>query len=206
MKKPSSFLLFIFLLAPLIVGAQAGIGTVDPDPSALLELFSKNQGLLVPRMTTAERDLIVAPAVGLLIYNTNTSSFNYFDIDWKDYAAFSKNYNSNLTGDITTTTTSNEVVNGMSIAPPFAGKYKVTFNSYYNNAPIIRGPFTSEQSKIDLQIIYDNLHSVIQGTHPRQSHWQHVVTRTRDPQSAALAPNASIVAMLLIPPLSFDEL
>jgi hypothetical protein len=160
MKKTSCFLFFIFLLAPLIVDAQVGIGTVDPDPSALLELFTKNQGLLVPRMTTAGRDLIVAPAVGLLIYNTSTSSFNYFDIDWKDYAAFSKNYNSNLTGDITTTTTSNEVVNGMSIAPPFAGNYKVTFNSYYNNAPIIRGPFTAEQSKIDLQIIYDNLHSL----------------------------------------------
>ena len=147
-------------MAPLIVDAQVGIGTVDPDPSALLELFSKSEGLLVPRMTSEERDLIIAPAVGLLIYNTSTSNFNYFDIDWKDYAAFAKNYTSYLTGNITTTATSNEVINGMSITPLFAGKYKVTFNSYYNNAPIIRGPFTSEEGKIDLQTAYNNLHSL----------------------------------------------
>lgn len=160
MKKTYCFLLFTFLLAPLFVGAQVSIGTVNPDPSALLELFSKNQGVLVPRMTSLERDLIVSPAVGLLIYNTGTSSFNYFDMDWKDFSAFAKNYNSNLTGDITTSTKSNEVVAGMSIKPQFAGKYKVTFNSCYGNFPIMRGPFTSEKAKTDLQSIYDNLYSL----------------------------------------------
>ncbi|MDI5951282.1 ice-binding family protein [Flavobacterium yafengii] len=167
MKKTPSFLLLTFLLIPIFVGAQVGIGTFDPAPSSLLELFSKSKGLLVPRMTSAERDLIIAPAVGLLIYNTSTSNFNYFDIDWKDYSGFAKNYNSNLTGDITTITTSNEVVNGMSITPQFAGKYKVTFNSYYSNAPISTGPFSSEKGEIDLQSIYDNLQSfpITNGTH-----------------------------------------
>ena len=158
MKKIFCFLLLAFFLAPIFVSAQVGIGTVNLDPSALLELYSSTGGLLVPRMNSTQRDLIVAPANGLLIYNTSTSSFNFFDTDWKEYAAFAKNYNSNLTGNITTSSTVNEVVNGMSITPPFAGKYRVTFNSYYNNAPIIRGPFTAEQSKIDLQIAYDNLH------------------------------------------------
>jgi hypothetical protein len=167
MKKTHCFLLFIFLLTPLFIDAQVGIGTVDPHPSALLELVSNSEGLLVPRMTSAERDLIVAPAVGLLIYNTTTSSFNYFDIDWKDYSTFSKNYNANITGDITTSLATNEIVTGMSIAPPFAGKYKVTFNSYYNNAPISTGPFSSEKGKIDLQSTYDYLQSlaVTQATH-----------------------------------------
>jgi hypothetical protein len=63
-------------------------------------------------MTSAERDLIVAPAVGLLIYNTSTSNFNYFDLEWKDYSTFSKNYSASLTGDITITATSNELVTG----------------------------------------------------------------------------------------------
>jgi hypothetical protein len=163
MKKTSCFLFLVFLLAPLFVSAQVGIGTFDPDSSSLLELFSNNKGLLVPRMTSSERDLIVAPAIGLLIYNTSTSNFNFFDIDWKDYSAFAKNYNSNLTGDITTTATSNEVINGMSITPPIAGKYKVTFTGYYSNAPITIGPFPSVQGEVDLQSIYDNLHS-LQGT------------------------------------------
>ncbi|MFV8323900.1 ice-binding family protein [Flavobacterium sp. LS2R12] len=163
MKKLSCIKLFLFLLTPIFVGAQVGIGTFYPDPSSLLELFSNNKGLLVPRMTSSERDLVVAPAVGLLIYNTSTSTFNFFDKDWKEYSAFAISYNSNLTDDITTTTTSNEVVNGMSITPPFAGKYKVTFTSYYSNAPITIGPFPSVQGEVDLQSIYDNLHS-LQGT------------------------------------------
>ena len=154
MKKTSCFLLLVFLLAPIFVVAQVGIGTFNPDPSALLEL-SNSGGLLVPRMTSSERDLIVAPAVGLLIYNTSTSNFNYFDVDWKDYSGFAKNYNSNLTGDITTTATSNELVNGMSITPPFGGKYKVTFNSYYNNAPIVSAPFSSLDAKNQLQATYN---------------------------------------------------
>jgi hypothetical protein len=51
----------------------------------------------------------------------------------------------------------------MSITPQFAGKYKVTFNSYYSNAPISTGPFSSVKGETDLQSIYDNLHS-LQGT------------------------------------------
>jgi hypothetical protein len=163
MKKTYCFLLFTFFTAPVFVDAQVGIGTFNPNSTSLLELFSTSKGLLVPRMTSADRDLILAPAVGLLIYNTSTSSFNYFDTDWKDYSAFVKNYNSNLIGDITTTTISNEVVNGMSITPQFAGNYKVTFNSYYSNAPISTGPFSSVKGETDLQSIYDNLHS-LQGT------------------------------------------
>jgi hypothetical protein len=56
-------------------------------------------------MTSAERDLIVN--VGLLIYNTSTSNFNYFDLEWKD-STFSKIIRQSLTSDITTTATSNE--------------------------------------------------------------------------------------------------
>jgi hypothetical protein len=39
MKKISCFY-YLHFANPLFVGAQVGIGTVDPDPSALLELSS----------------------------------------------------------------------------------------------------------------------------------------------------------------------
>jgi hypothetical protein len=48
-----------------------GIGTTNPDSSALLELDSNNSGLLIPRVTEAERNSITDPANGLLIYQTN---------------------------------------------------------------------------------------------------------------------------------------
>lgn len=53
---------------------------VTPLPGAVLELESKNRGFLVPRMTTADRDLIPIANYtdGLLIYNTTTGCFNHW--------------------------------------------------------------------------------------------------------------------------------
>jgi len=56
-----------------IIHAQTKIGgTAGPgDASAVLELQSTSQGLLPPRMTTAQRNAISNPAEGLMIYNTD---------------------------------------------------------------------------------------------------------------------------------------
>lgn len=61
------------------VSGAAGIGTVTPDASSLLDITSTSKGALVPRMTKAQRDAIVAPATGLLIFQTNsTAGFYYY--------------------------------------------------------------------------------------------------------------------------------
>jgi len=53
--------------------------TMTPaDPSAMLDVSSTTSGLLVPRMTDPERDAIVNPAEGLLIFNTTSKCFNVF--------------------------------------------------------------------------------------------------------------------------------
>jgi hypothetical protein len=57
---------------------NVGIGTNTPDASALLEMLSNNKGVLVPRMTTAQRTAIATPANGLLVYDTNFDCFYYF--------------------------------------------------------------------------------------------------------------------------------
>lgn len=44
----------------------------QPDPSAMLDVKSTNKGLLIPRMTSAQRNAIVSPAKGLLVYQTDT--------------------------------------------------------------------------------------------------------------------------------------
>lgn len=59
---------------------STGIGTVNPSSSALLEVKSTTQGVLIPRMKKAQRDAIVSPATGLLIYQTNvTAGFYYYN-------------------------------------------------------------------------------------------------------------------------------
>ena len=71
---------------------NVGIGTATPDPSAKLELNSTSQGFLVPRMTTAQRDAIVNPAVGLQIINISTQKIEIWNgLAWK---IFGSNVNS----------------------------------------------------------------------------------------------------------------
>lgn len=59
-----------------------GIGTITPAATALLDITSVSKGLLIPRMTTAQRDAIVSPATGLFLYNTSNSRFNVFNTTW----------------------------------------------------------------------------------------------------------------------------
>jgi Chaperone of endosialidase len=85
MKKT---LLFLFLASaalviPSLSRAQSVAINADsslPDPSAILDLKSGKKGLLVPRMTMAQRNAIAVPAIGLLIYQTdNTPGFYCYD-------------------------------------------------------------------------------------------------------------------------------
>jgi hypothetical protein len=48
---------------------RLGIGTNAPNASALLDLTSTTQGLLLPRMTTTQINAIASPAAGLMVYN-----------------------------------------------------------------------------------------------------------------------------------------
>jgi hypothetical protein len=50
-----------------------------PNASAMLDVSSTTMGFLMPRMTTAQRTAIAAPATGLKVYDTTTGSFWYFN-------------------------------------------------------------------------------------------------------------------------------
>ena len=59
--------------------SNVGIGTLNPDPSSVLELQSQDKGLLITRMDSTLRIAIPNPATGLLVYDTDYQSFFYFD-------------------------------------------------------------------------------------------------------------------------------
>lgn len=63
------------------ISNTAGLST--PNSTALLDLTSTNRGMLIPRMTTTQRDAISTPATGLMIYNTTDSShYTYDGVRW----------------------------------------------------------------------------------------------------------------------------
>jgi len=68
-----SFLL-ISLVAPaqgVLISNQVGV----PDSSAILELADTTKGFLPPRLTTTQRNAILNPAEGLIIFNVNSKCF-----------------------------------------------------------------------------------------------------------------------------------
>lgn len=76
MKK--STLLFLLLVLLNFLNAQVGIGTASPNSNAVLDLTSTSKGLLVPRMTTDQRNAIVSPVEGLMIFNSSSGSLEIF--------------------------------------------------------------------------------------------------------------------------------
>ncbi|KQT24126.1 hypothetical protein ASG22_08910 [Chryseobacterium sp. Leaf405] len=50
-----------------------GIGTTTPNSSSALEITTTSQGLLPPRMINTQRDAIVLPATGLMIYSLTSN-------------------------------------------------------------------------------------------------------------------------------------
>ncbi len=58
---------------------SVGIGTTTPSASAILDVNSTSGGVLIPRMTTAQRNAIPNPANGLIIFNTDNSCIEIYN-------------------------------------------------------------------------------------------------------------------------------
>lgn len=79
--KRAVLVFIIFIVSVLSAHSQnnIGIGTITPDASALLDLSSSSKGILIPRMTTAQRNAIASPSKGLMVFDNDTNSFWYFN-------------------------------------------------------------------------------------------------------------------------------
>jgi Chaperone of endosialidase len=159
MKKLFSFFTFYSLLFSSY-SQSVGIGTTTPNASAILDISSTTKGLLMPRMTSLQMNVIPSPAAGLMVFNLTDSSFYVRkNSGWtklipaasgtSNWTANGNNiYNSN-TGNIGIGTTApsharmevNGTV-GAAVAMFGADKYGVTieadnpevgFNYFYNN-------------------------------------------------------------------------
>ncbi len=62
---------------------SVGIGTNAPSNSAQLDIASTTKGLLIPRMSSAQRLAIVNPAIGLLVFDMDKYTLYLYDgVQW----------------------------------------------------------------------------------------------------------------------------
>ncbi len=90
MKKNILFLFAVgagLAFSPLSAQNNVGIGTTTPNPNSILEMQSTTQGVLVPRMTTAQRLAIASPTEGLMVYDITVDCFFFYETTsatWKN--------------------------------------------------------------------------------------------------------------------------
>ena len=75
-------LFFYFILVHQLQAQSIAINTdgSSPDLSSILDVKSSAKGILIPRLTLAQRSAIAAPATGLMIYQTdNTPGFYFYN-------------------------------------------------------------------------------------------------------------------------------
>lgn len=102
MKK--GLLACLLLLAGSAIYAQVGIGTTTPDVSSALDIKAADKGLLVPRLTAAQRAAIASPATGLLVIQTDGAQGFYYNAgtpaapNWLNLSAYTLQQNINTNG------------------------------------------------------------------------------------------------------------
>ncbi|MFN8310177.1 MAG: hypothetical protein U0T73_09470 [Chitinophagales bacterium] len=79
MRKYFTLLFAILSVFRVFSQNNIGIGIATPHPSAVLDVTSNSQGILVPRLNAVQRIAITSPAVGLMVYDTDSSCFFFWN-------------------------------------------------------------------------------------------------------------------------------
>lgn len=156
-----------------ITTAQVGIGTTTPDDSSILEVMSTDKGVLIPRLTTTQRNAISNPENSLMIFNITTNNYEYnsgtkaspkwVNIMYNPTVKYSNidtstniNVNSAITLPVFGTLEWNDDTNlyqvsGNTITVNTAGKYRITSNISYN-VPAVPGNNSEIRVAVEAQI------------------------------------------------------
>ncbi|MCF8406151.1 MAG: hypothetical protein K9H58_19570 [Bacteroidales bacterium] len=87
-KLLAQFLIILFIVFE--ANAQTGVAInktgAAPDASALLDVSGTDGGVLIPRITSVQKAAISNPATGLIVYDTDSTRFYYYDGGWNAIA------------------------------------------------------------------------------------------------------------------------
>ncbi len=83
--------LLVIVNSQMLSAQNVGIGTATPNTSAQLDVASTTKGLLIPRMTTTERTAITPLPKGLMVFDSTSSSFWFYEgAAWREIPAANK--------------------------------------------------------------------------------------------------------------------
>ncbi|UMB53430.1 cell wall anchor protein [Lutibacter sp. A64] len=77
--KKDLLIVMLLIFVNLSIFSQIGIGTTNPHVSSVLDMTSTTQGVLTPRMTSAQRLAILSPIEGLLVFDNEEDAFYYYN-------------------------------------------------------------------------------------------------------------------------------
>lgn len=130
MKKNISKLAAIVVFTLVIFSASAqnnvGINTTTPDASAVLDVTSSTQGMLVPRMTAAQKTAIVSPAPALMIYQTDATKGFYYNSGtatvpvWSAFGAATATFPNIEVNDKVTAQQTFSIFDNTPVTPPYS--------------------------------------------------------------------------------------
>lgn len=151
MKKLVITLVLFCVIHVSKTNAQSGVSISDqgnpPDSSAMLDVSSQTQGVLIPRLTTVQRNSIQNPAPSLLVFNTDSSCFEFFiDGGWNNLCSHS-------VGEVTQANSSSvEKIQSISYEAPYGSTNyrKIIASMYSDRFALLLTTFTPH--KIFLQL------------------------------------------------------
>lgn len=82
----------LFFFAKVHNAQNIGIGTTSPKATALLDVQANNKGVLIPRLTTSQRNAIINPERSLLVFDTDKGTIFFYDgTAWKGLSFTTEN-------------------------------------------------------------------------------------------------------------------
>ena len=130
--------------------------SATPDASAILDVQSTSQGVLIPKMTKAQRDAISTPATSLMVYQTDhTPGFYYYDGTVWISAIGVKEIN-DLTDGISDNTKNVFLGTGVGINSVQSGSWAGQYNVALGIKALNQGVNISKSVAIGYKTLYNN--------------------------------------------------